>query len=437
MSGAIYQNPTTLLQQLIRFDTTNPPGNEGPCIQYIAGLLQEAGIESTILARNPARPNLIARLPGRGDASPLLLYGHVDVVTTANQQWTHPPFSGDLIDGVIWGRGALDMKGGIAMLVAAFLRAKAEGLQPAGDLILAILSDEESGGRYGAQFLAQEHAEQFSGVRYAIGEFGGFPLHVGGKQFYTIGVAEKQVCTIRATFRGPGGHGSRPIRGGAMAQLGAFLQIMDQNRLPVHLTPVVRQMIETLGEHLPDPAGSLIRRLLEPATLETTLEMLGPQGVLFPPLLSNTASPTIVSGGHAVNVIPSEVTLQLDGRMLPGFTPDEFIAEIRSLVGDGPELEVVTYDPGPPPPDMTLFDDLVEVLREAEPEAIGMPLMLTGATDGRHLAQIGIQTYGFLPMNLPPNFSFMQTLHAADERIPAGAVAFGTDCIYRFLQRRW
>src|SRR5574341_433702 len=164
----IYQRPVELLQNLIRFDTTNPPGDEGKCVNYINGLLQSAGIETTLLARTPERPNLIARLPGEGSQPPLLLYGHVDVVTTENQTWEHPPFSADIIDGYVWGRGTLDMKGGIAMLVSVFLRAKAQGLKLPMDLILTILSDEEAGGDYGAKWLVENHPQQFEGVRYAI-----------------------------------------------------------------------------------------------------------------------------------------------------------------------------------------------------------------------------------------------------------------------------
>jgi acetylornithine deacetylase/succinyl-diaminopimelate desuccinylase-like protein len=220
----IYQRPAELLQNLIRFDTTNPPGNEAECVAYIKSLLTEAGFDATLHAQAPNRPNLIARLKGRGTAPPLLLYGHIDVVTTANQKWTYPPFEGRAADGYIWGRGALDMKGGVAMMLAAFLRAKAEGLAPAGDVVLAVLSDEEGGGDYGAKYLVENHAGQFGGIRYALGEFGGFSMYVGKKKFYPIQIAEKQMCWMKATVRGPAGHGSQLMRGGAMAQLGRLLQ---------------------------------------------------------------------------------------------------------------------------------------------------------------------------------------------------------------------
>ena len=173
-SAPLYTRPDDLLQHLIRFDTTNPPGDEADCIAYIRDVLADAGISATILARDPARPNLVARLAGRGEAPPLLLYGHVDVVTTAGQTWSHPPFAGDVADGAIWGRGALDMKGGVAMMLAAFLRAAAEHDPLPGDVIFAALADEENWGDYGARYLVDEHADLFRGVRYAIGEIGGF-----------------------------------------------------------------------------------------------------------------------------------------------------------------------------------------------------------------------------------------------------------------------
>ncbi len=229
--SSIQQRPVEILQRLIRFDTTNPPGNETDCIAYISGLLTDGGINTTILAQRADRPNLIARLGGQGTAPPLLLYGHVDVVTTLNQTWQHPPFEGQIADGFVWGRGALDMKGGLAMMLAAFLRAKAENLVLPGDIVLAIVSDEESLGDYGARYLVDYHADLFDGVRYAIGEFGGFSFDVGKRRFYPIMVAEKQCCWMKATLRGPGGHGSIPVRGGATARLGRLLQRLDQRQL--------------------------------------------------------------------------------------------------------------------------------------------------------------------------------------------------------------
>ncbi|RPH55748.1 MAG: M20/M25/M40 family metallo-hydrolase, partial [Chloroflexi bacterium] len=260
----LYQRPAELLQALIRFETTNPPGNETECIQFINGLLTAAGIETSLLGKTPQRQNVIARLKGEGKAPPLLLYGHVDVVTTSGQDWKHPPFEGQIIDNYVWGRGALDMKGGVAMMLAAILKPKAENPPRPGDVIFAAVADEENGGNFGAKFLVDEHPALFKDARYALGEFGGFTMDIRGQRFYPIMVAEKQLCWMRATFRGPGGHGSMPIRGGAMAKLSRALRLLDEKRLPAHITPVARQMITGIAAGLPGPVGMLMSQLANP-----------------------------------------------------------------------------------------------------------------------------------------------------------------------------
>ena len=428
-------SPAELLQNLIRFDTTNPPGDEAECVGYINNLLTEAGFETTLLARAPSRPNLIARLKGQGKAPPLLLYGHVDVVTTVTQRWTHPPFEGKVVDGCIWGRGALDMKGGVAMMLAAMLRAKAEGLAPAGDVVLTVLCDEEAGSDYGAKYLVENHPEQFEGIRYAIGEFGGFTWYMGKQGFFPIQVAEKQVCWMKASVRGPGGHGSLPVRGSAMAKLGGVLVKLDRPRLPVHITPVARQMVETLASALPFPTGFVVRQVLHPSLTDRLLKLFGQRGEMLGTLLHNTVNATIVHGGDTINVIPSEITLGLDGRLLPGYSPDDMMAELRKVIGDEVELELVRHDPCPAEPDMGLFDTLTGVLREADPDGVPLPILMSGVTDGRFFSQLGIQSYGFTPMILPREMKLWELIHAADERIPVEAVEYGTDMIYKLLQR--
>ncbi|NUM46432.1 MAG: M20/M25/M40 family metallo-hydrolase [Anaerolineales bacterium] len=427
------QSPAALLQKLIQFDTTNPPGNEAACIAFIRDLLTQAGIPSQTFARSPERPNLIARLPGQGRAAPLLLYGHVDVVTTEHQQWTHPPFEAKIADGMIWGRGALDMKGGVAMMVAAFLRAQAHPLP--GDVVLALVSDEEAGGDFGAKFLVEQHPDQFQGIRYAIGEFGGFSITLGGKRFYPIQVAEKQICWTKVTVRGPGGHASTPVRGGAMARLGTLLQQLDRHPLPVHVTPTAGAMFTAMGTAMGGLSGMLIRQLANPGLAGPVLNLLGERGRTFAPLLRNTVSPTILHGSSKINVIPNEVSVELDGRMLPGFKPDDMLAELRPIVGDGVTLEVVRHDPGPRDPDMGWFDTLAGVLREADPDGVPVPLLLSGVTDGRFFSRLGIQTYGFLPMPLPAALTFTGIIHGPDERIPVDALEFGTRAIEVALAR--
>jgi acetylornithine deacetylase/succinyl-diaminopimelate desuccinylase-like protein len=429
-------SPAELLQRLIRFDTTNPPGNERECIGWIEGLLRDRGCDTRIVARNDERPNLIARIEGEDGAAPLLLQGHVDVVSTEHQDWSRPPFEGRIEDGYVWGRGALDMKGGVAMMLAAFMRAKAEGTRLPGDVILALMSDEEAGSDLGAKFLVDEHPDLFEGVRYAIGEFGGFSLDVAGRRLYPVMVAEKQVCWTRAVVRGPGGHGSLPMRGGAMAKLARFLRNLDRGRLPVHVTPVSRQLIEATAEVLPKPAGAALRSLLRPRLTDRMLDLLGERGELFDPLLHNTANATIVRGGDKINVIPGEIELELDCRLLPGFGPDELFAELRELAGAGIEFEVLRFEEYPAEPDMGMFEALAGILRELDPGGQPAPLLLPGVTDGRFFARLGIQTYGFLPMQLPADMRFTGLIHAADERVPAATLDFGAEAIHRALQRR-
>ena len=269
--------PVELLQQLIRFDTTNPPGNESECVGFVRNLLEEAGCETQTYAKDRDRPNLVARLPGAGDSPPLLLQGHVDVVTTAGQEWQRPPFGGDLVDGEIWGRGAVDMKGAVAMFVSAFLRAAEGQLKLPGDVILVVLSDEENGGDFGAKFLVEEHPELFEGVRHALGEAGGISQLIAGKRFYPIQLGEKQICWLKATVRGPGGHGAMIHRDGTMTRLARMLDDLNRKRMPIHVTPIVRDMIETMAAHLPRPKRELMLALLKPAVANRVLPKLGAQ----------------------------------------------------------------------------------------------------------------------------------------------------------------
>jgi acetylornithine deacetylase/succinyl-diaminopimelate desuccinylase-like protein len=427
--------PVELLQHLIRFDTTNPPGNEADCVGFVRSLLEEAGCETRTYAKDPARPNLVARVQGAGDSPPLLLQGHVDVVTTTGQTWQRPPFGGDLVDGEIWGRGAIDMKGAVAMFVSAFLRAAEGELKLPGDVILVVLSDEENGGDFGAKFLVEEHPELFDGVRRALGEAGGISQVIAGKRFYPIQLGEKQICWLKATVRGPGGHGAMIHRDGTMARLARMLDDLNRKRMPIHVTPIVRDMIETIAGNLPRPKRELMLALLKPAVANRVLPRLGPKLRPIETLLRNTVNATIVRGGEKVNVIPARIDLELDGRLLPGFTPDDLIAELHGVVGEDIEVELVRHDPGPAEPDLALFEMLAGVLRELDPEGIPMPLLQGGVTDARFFAQLGIQTYGFIPMRLPADFPIMKIIHAADERIPVAALEFGTEAVTRALQR--
>jgi acetylornithine deacetylase/succinyl-diaminopimelate desuccinylase-like protein len=435
MGDTASSRPAELLRRLIRFDTTNPPGNEGPCLQFLKGLFDGWGVSTRMVAAVADRPNLVVRVHGRGQAPPLLLQGHVDVVTTTGQEWTRPPFGGDLVRGWVWGRGALDMKGGVAMMVSALLRGLERGEAPAGDVILCCLADEEAGGVHGAQFLVERHAELFAGIRHGLGEGGATTQHVGGRAFYPIMVAEKRACRLRIILRGPGGHASRSHRGGTMAKLGRLLTDLDARRLPVHVTPVTADYISGIAAAMLEPGRSRLLALLDPAQTDQVLDAMGDEAGRFDPILHHTINATIVRAGQKINVIPSDAVVELDGRMLPGFEPGQFIAEVREIVGREPEIEVISSGPrlreaqrGP------FYRLLCDVLGELEPGALPVPLLMTGATDQRHFARLGIEGYGYLPLRLPPGFG-QETVHAADERVPAAALEFGTDALSKVLSR--
>ena len=427
-------DPVTLLQRLVQFDTTNPPGNEAACIAYIADLLRGAGVEPTTLACDPARPNLIARLEGRGDAPPLLMYGHIDVVTAEGQSWRHPPFAGEVHEGFLWGRGTLDMKGGVAMMLAAFLRTTDEGTSLPGDVILAVLSDEEAGSDVGARFLVEEHAQLFDGVKYAIGEFGGFTMHIGETLLPRSWFQKSRYAGYRPRCAGAVGR-IMPVHGEAMSRLADALAKLDRIRLPVHVTPPVKLMFGAIADELGGITGGLIKLMLRPALTDVILGLMGDKGALFDPLLHNTVSPTMLGASDKVNVIPSEVTLGLDGRLVPGQRPGDLVAELRAILGPHIDLDVIRADDPPPDPDLRLFGTLSEIIRAGDPAGVPVPLVLSGTTDGRYFAKLGIQTYGFLPMKLPKDFNFSSTIHGVDERVPVEAVRFGADAIHSLLQR--
>lgn len=423
-----------LLQRLIRFETVNPPGDEGPCLDLLRALFVAHGADTQVLT-SARRPNLVVRVGGRGQAPPILLQGHVDVVTVEGQSWTRPPFGGELVDGWVWGRGALDMKGGVAMMASALLRCLDTAMPPAGDVVLCCLADEEAGGEHGAKFLVDRHPELFQGVRHGLGEGGGVTMHMGGRAFYPIMVAEKRVCRLRATLRGPGGHASRAHRGGTAAKLGELLLRLDRACLPIHVTPVAEAYVRGIATSLAEPERSRLMRLLDPLRTDSVLETTGSEAGHFESILRHTLNATIVRAGSKINVLPAQALVDLDGRMLPGFEPDGFVAEVREVIGPEPEIEVLAVGPRMPEPEMGPFYDLLsDVLRELDPAALPVPLLMTGATDQRHFARLGIRGYGYLPLRLPPTFG-QETVHAADERVPVAALDFGSEALFQILQR--
>jgi acetylornithine deacetylase/succinyl-diaminopimelate desuccinylase-like protein len=433
-------DPVPLLQQLIRIDTTNPPGAEAACVSFVADLLAGIGIDSTVVGLDPDRPNLVARVPGAGLAPPLVLQAHADVVPTTGQRWTHPPFAAEIHDGHVWGRGAIDMKGGLAMMLATLQRMHRDGERPAGDVLLTLVADEEAGSHFGAHYLVTEHAHLFDGARYCVGEDGGAGLNLGGLRLHPIVVAEKRGGWLRATLRGPGGHGSRRRPDTAMTQLAALLSALQNHRLPTHVTPAADRMLEALAKVLPDPLSSTMERLRDGTADVAALLATVPDpdaAVYLDSVTRNTANPTIVRTSEKINMIPSEVTVDIDGRILPGgHTLDGFLAEVRALLDPRVEFEVLLEgEPMPDPAFGGFYDLLVTLVDELDPEAVPLPMITPASTDARHFAQLGMQCYGWLPMRLPAGSRYHELLHAADERIPVESVRFGAQSIHQLLRR--
>ncbi len=423
-----------LLQRLIQFDTSNPPGQERECVLWLKALLDDHGIANDLLhpPGMPERPSLVARVPGRGDAPPLLLQGHIDVVGVHGQRWNRDPFAGETAEGCVWGRGAVDMKGGLTMMLHALLRAHHSPQPPPGDLILAAVADEEMGGRQGAAYLVNEHPHLFDGVKHAFGELGGFTVHIRGHRFYPIMVAEKHICRIRVTFLGQGGHGSQIHRDTAMSRAARSLRRMERRHPPFKIVDATRSMLEGMMEVMSTREATVLRMAMNLGTTGMALAMMGNQTRrMLEPMFRDTISPTIINGGQQENAVPSEVQLLLDCRLLPGSTQSDIVRQVMSLVGDNAEVHVERYEDRPPTVDMTLLPYLSNLLETADPGSKAIPYMVAGGTDAKWFHHLGIDTYGFTPMRLPPSLNFMALFHGPDERIPIDALNFGTALMHQ------
>ncbi|MCX4820779.1 M20/M25/M40 family metallo-hydrolase [Streptomyces sp. NBC_01142] len=444
MSTSSAVDPVPLLQDLIRINTTNPPGNEIACAQYLVErLAHRDDLDIKIVGRSRDRANLIVRFPGRGIAPPLLLHGHSDVVPVSGQDWQHPPFEATLVDGEVWGRGSIDMKGGLAMMLSSLARLHQAGERPPGDVVLAVVADEEHGSLAGARWLVREHPELFAGIRCAIGEEGGAGIELGGRRFHPIVVAEKRACWFRATLRGPGGHASRLTPPGTpMEQLGRLLTALTGVRLPRHQEPAAYRMLTELAGALPEPLSAAMRGIRDdndgdapPAGLPMS------QALQIDSLLRNTVNPTIVRTSDKINVVPAEITVDLDGRILPGaHTREEFLSELRALTGPDLPLDLlveglqVVQDRIEEPEFGGFYETLADITRKADPDAVPLPMMSPASTDAGFFAQLGIRCYGWLPMKLPAGSDHRTLLHSANERIPVEALEFGTECLTSLLR---
>jgi acetylornithine deacetylase/succinyl-diaminopimelate desuccinylase-like protein len=426
------------LQDLIRIDTTNPPGNELPAAQYLAEVLRQGGLEPTVLESAPGRGSVVARLRGDGSQRPLLLMSHIDVVPAEAREWTHPPFAAEIADGYLWGRGAVDTKNLTAIELATLLTLKHAGASLKRDLIFAATADEEVGGQYGMAWLVNTHPELVD-AEYAINEGGGFGLEVGGKRFYLVQTGEKGVCWMKFTVKGTPGHGSIPHDDNAVTKLADALTRASRARLPQHRTATVDRLVRALAGAQPFPASVMLPLVLNPTFEPLILKQMakaGAVGMVLRATLHNTVSPTMLKAGSKTNVIPSEATAEVDGRTMPGFKPEDLVRELRPYIGDEVQVDITTSSDGyESEPASPLFDLFQQVLSEHDAGSVAVPFLVPGGTDGRFLADKGVKVYGFSPLRQEPGLNVLELAHARNERISLANLEFATQVVYDVVRK--
>jgi acetylornithine deacetylase/succinyl-diaminopimelate desuccinylase-like protein len=419
-----------LASDLIRIDTSNPGDHSGPgeraAAEHVAALLAEAGLEPTILESHQKRASVVARIEGTDPSRPaLLIHGHLDVVPADAADWRVHPFSGEITEDCVWGRGAVDMKDMDAIVLAVLRQRLAEGRRPPRDVVVAFLADEEAGGSWGASWLVNNHADLFEGVTEAIGEVGGFSVTIGGKRLYLLQTAEKGMAWMRLTAQGTAGHGSMINLDNAVTDIAEAVARIGRYEWPVRETEAAfafaREACNALGVDF-DPR--------DPAAV---LGKLGSIAKMVGATLTNTANPTMLSAGYKVNVVPQAATAQVDGRFLPGYE-DEFFSEVDGLIGPGVRREDVHHDIAVE----TSFDgDLVTAMARAlaaeDPAGKMVPYCLSGGTDAKSFSRLGIRCFGFTPLRLPPELDFAGMFHGVNERVPVAALQFGVRVLDNFL----
>jgi acetylornithine deacetylase/succinyl-diaminopimelate desuccinylase-like protein len=412
---------TELLQELIRVDTTNPPGNETAAAELLRDYLEDSGVECELYARSPERANLIARMRGTGDGPTLLFLSHTDVVLADAAEWSADPFGGELRDGEVWGRGALDMKGQVAASAVALATLARQGFEPAGDLIFAATADEEVGAGFGAQWLCDSHPEAVR-CDYLINEGSGERLELGGKPFYVCSVAEKMSAPFRLRVRGRSGHASMPgIADNALVKAAPLITKLGEYVPEQQLTPEVSALLETVTGATPTSPDDALARAEEIGSFFAAM---------VEPLLSLTFSPTMASASQKRNVIPAICDVIVDSRLLPGMTPAEQLAVARRVLGEGDyELESLEAHGGTRSPIETpLWDAVSAWVEQVEPEARPAPICVAGFTDSHWFRQaFGTVAYGFFPSRAMSPELAARLVHSADERVPVGDLELGVD----------
>ena len=441
MDTAFGREAIAHLQALLRIDTTNPPGKETPAANYLADLLRAAGLEPVLRGATPERQNVVARLRGSGKKPPLLLAAHLDVVPVEASEWKHPPFGGEIHDGYLWGRGAIDMKHMAVMSALVIARLKKEGAPLARDLIFAGVADEEAGCDAGSCFLVENHPELVR-AEFALGEAGAFTVWLNGKPIYPIQVAEKGVVWMKLRARGQPGHGSLPKEHNAVTRLAQAIALLGSTRLPSHKTAVVERYLRALGAAQGFPRSFLVRNLHVPAIAKLVLGKLPDRGAAaaLQAVLSNTAVPTVLRAGgqemKTVNVVPGVAEALVDGRSLPGQSTADLVAEVRRVIGEDIEVEVVReMPPLEHDPESELWDLMKAAVEKHHPGAVVVPYLAPGFTDAKSWSRLGCRSYGFMPLRFPDDgVRFGELYHGHNERIPVEGLVWGVNVLYEVVK---
>ncbi|MGV9631290.1 M20/M25/M40 family metallo-hydrolase [Streptomyces sp. NPDC003487] len=416
---------------LIRIDTTNRGGGdcrERPAAEYAAERLADAGLEPVLLERTPGRTNVVARIEGTDpSADALLLHGHLDVVPAEARDWSVHPFSGEVRDGVVWGRGAVDMKNMDAMILAVVRAWAREGFRPRRDVVVAFTADEEASAEDGSGFLADRHAALFEGCTEGVSESGAFTFHDGsGRQLYPIAAGERGTGWLTLTARGRAGHGSKVNRENAVTRLAAAVTRIGEHTWPARLTPTVRAALTELA--------ALYGIEADLGDVDALLDKLGPAAKLVESTVRNSANPTMLDAGYKINVIPGEAVAHVDGRFLAGHE-DEFRATLDDLTG--PDVEWAFHHREvalQAPVDSPTYAKMRAAVEEFAPEGHVVPYCMSGGTDAKQFSRLGITGYGFTPLKLPEGFDYQALFHGVDERVPVEALHFGVRVLDRFLR---
>ncbi|BAG17983.1 MULTISPECIES: M20/M25/M40 family metallo-hydrolase [Streptomyces] len=425
----------TFTSELIRIDTTNRGGGdcrERPAAEYVAQRLADAGIEPTLLERTPGRTNVVARIPGTDpSADALLVHGHLDVVPAEPADWSVHPFSGEVSDGVVWGRGAVDMKNMDAMVLSVVRSWAREGFRPARDIVIAYTADEEDSAVDGSGFLVDQHPELFEGCTEGISESGAFTFHAGdGLSLYPIAAGERGTGWLKLTAEGRAGHGSKVNRENAVSALAAAVARIGAHEWPIRLTPTVRAAITEIAA-LHGITADLDDPHVDVAQL---LGKLGPAASLVENTVRNSSNPTMLDAGYKVNVIPGHATAFVDGRMVPG-GDEEFHATLDRLTGPSVSWEFHHREQAlTAPVDSPTYAKLRAAVERFDPDAHTVPYCMSGGTDAKQFSRLGITGYGFTPLKLPVGFDYQRLFHGVDERVPVDALHFGVRVLDHYLR---